>query len=114
MERDLGVTSAEYLADGAAARVAAGVLADLEDSGVAVEAAVFDSDDQSLGVHVTDEADVAAVEATGAVVLDEKPAEPDLPDRIEAYDDLKGGYGLHLTRCGDRQGIGGARAPANL
>lgn len=93
IKSDLGISPAEYLADAAAAKVAADVVTSLQSDGVSVDAAVFNPEDQSLGIHVTAEADIAAVEAVGAIVLGEKPAEGEYPEEIEAYEDLKGGYG---------------------
>ncbi len=93
VERDLGISAAQYLANAEAAQVAVTVLDGLEVGGVEVGAAQFDADGQLLEVYVEDDADRAAVEAAGATVLDDKPAEHEPADDLVAYEDLKGGYG---------------------
>ncbi|TDE14996.1 Ig-like domain-containing protein [Jiangella asiatica] len=94
IERDLGLSAAEYLANAAAAKVAADVVAQLEADGVSINASIIEG--QELTVYVDAEADVAAVEAVGASV------EIGLPDldtsgtedqEFYAQDDFKGGYG---------------------
>lgn len=99
IERDLGISPAEYLADAAAAKVAVDVVAQLEDSGVEINATVMNGQDVTL--YVAAEADVAAAEAVGAEVQIGEPEDAGLPDEIEPHEDLKGGYGYMSTagRC---------------
>ncbi|WP_123788368.1 S1 family peptidase [Phytoactinopolyspora halophila] len=95
VERDLGGTVEEFLADAATARSASHVVESLRAEGVGVAAAVFDRDEGSLGILPAD-ADgesVEAIEATGAVVLDEPPESPDVNAPIVPHDEFKGGYG---------------------
>ena len=94
VERDLGLTAPEYLANAAAAKVAADVVAQLRADGVGIESAAIAGQDVTL--YVSADADVAAAEATGAKV------EVGLPDidtsgveerELHFNDDFKGGYG---------------------
>lgn len=93
IQRDLGISAEEYLADAAAAKVAADVVAELEAAGVNINASVISG--QDVTIYVEAEADVAAAEAVGATV---KIGEPESPEGLEspelyAQDDFKGGYG---------------------
>jgi len=76
LARDLGITPAEYLADGAAATQAVKVVADLKARGVKV----LDSriDGTKLTVYVSSAADTAAVKAAGATAVIGAPKKPKL------------------------------------
>lgn len=95
IDRDLGVSAAEYLANAAAANVASEVIATLGDAGTNINGAVFDSSSQALTVYVGSDADVALVEGTGAkVVVGDAPAsEVPADHEFAPYADFKGGYG---------------------
>ncbi|WP_157574445.1 Ig-like domain-containing protein [Jiangella muralis] len=93
IQRDLGISAEEYLANAAAAKVAADVVAELEAAGVNINASAISG--QDVTIYVEAEADVAAAEAVGATV---KVGVPEVPDGLEqqelyAQDDFKGGYG---------------------
>lgn len=104
IERDLGISPAEYLANAAAAKVAADVSAQLVDAGVNVNATVLDGQDVTL--YVEAEADVAAAEAVGAKVEIGSPETED----YSQYDfapkaDHKGGYAF-FTLADAEEGLG--------
>ncbi|WP_051425825.1 Ig-like domain-containing protein [Jiangella gansuensis] len=95
LERDLGLSAAEYLANAAAAKVAADVVAELKAGGVDINASIING--QELTVYVDAEADVPLVESVGATVVVGEPESTDTgslerPDYY-AQDDFKGGYG---------------------
>ncbi|RIQ27341.1 Ig-like domain-containing protein [Jiangella rhizosphaerae] len=94
IQRDLGISAEEYLANAAAAKVAADVSAQLVDAGVNINATVIDGQDVTL--YVEAEADVAAAEAVGAKVeigLPEVNSDETEEQEYFAQDDFKGGYG---------------------
>ncbi|WP_106535716.1 LPXTG cell wall anchor domain-containing protein [Haloactinopolyspora alba] len=95
IERDLGLSPAEYLANAAAAKSAADVVAELEAAGVSINGSVISG--QDLTVYVEAEADVPLVESVGATVEVGEPPESDSGDlekpELYAQDDFKGGYG---------------------
>jgi LPXTG-motif cell wall-anchored protein len=98
IERDLGISPAEYLANAASAKVTADVVAQLEDAGVNINATVISGQDVTL--YVAAEADVDAALAVGAEVeVGDAPA-TDTPDEIVAHEDLKGGYGYMSPESG--------------
>lgn len=94
IQRDLGISPAEYLANAAAAKSAADVVAELEAAGVSINGSVIAG--QDLTVYVDAEADVPLVESVGAnVEIGEAPNNAPEPDEqgYEFKDDFKGGYG---------------------
>lgn len=99
IERDLGISPAEYLANAASAKVTADVVAQLEDAGVEINATVISGQDVTL--YVAAEADVDAALAVGAEVEVGERDTSDVPDDITAFEDLKGGYGYmsETGRC---------------
>lgn len=104
IQRDLGISAEEYLANAAAAKVAADVSAQLVDAGVNINATVIDGQDVTL--YVEAEADVAAAEAVGAKVEIGAPEERDYSDYdFEPKIDHKGGYGF-FTLADEETGNG--------
>ncbi|WP_116951310.1 S1 family peptidase [Jiangella endophytica] len=103
IQRDLGLSAEEYLANAAAAKVAADVSAQLVDAGVNINATVIDGQDVTL--YVEAEADVAAAEAVGAKVEIGAPEERDYSDYdFEPKVDHKGGYGFFTQANPDGSG----------
>ncbi|SDU56318.1 S1 family peptidase [Jiangella alkaliphila] len=103
IQRDLGISAEEYLANAAAAKVAADVSAELVDAGVNVNATVIDGQDVTL--YVEAEADVAAAEAVGAKVEIGEPEQHDYSDYdFEPKIDHKGGYGFFTQASPDGSG----------
>ncbi len=107
VQRDLGLSGAEYLANAAAAKSATNVVAELEAAGVSVNASQMSG--QELTVYVGSESDVELVESVGANV---EVGEPEIDSsgleqrELHAQADFKGGYGYaadagggELTRC---------------
>lgn len=93
IQRDLGISAEEYLANAAAAKVAADVVAELEAAGVNINASAISG--QDVTIYVEAEADVAAAEAVGATVKIGVPEKSDGLEEQELHpqDDFKGGYG---------------------
>ncbi|NEE02527.1 Ig-like domain-containing protein [Phytoactinopolyspora halotolerans] len=106
IERDLGISAADYLANAEATKVAAEVSANLKADGVGIEGTAIDG--QAVTIYVSSEADVAAAEATGAANVEVgKPEAKDYSDYdFQPAEDLRGGYGYtgygsddYLWRC---------------
>jgi hypothetical protein len=76
LERDLGVSASQYLADAAAAAQAVKVVASLKTAGVSVLGSSIHG--TNLTVNVASSADSATVEATGATAVVGAPAVPDV------------------------------------
>lgn len=93
VQRDLGVSVEQYLAEAAAAQSASNVVDTLRASGVGIEAAAFERESQTLHVVPVTDADREAIEATGAVVAETLPSETELGSHIVPHDEFKGGYG---------------------
>jgi hypothetical protein len=105
VERDLGISPEQWLANAEATKVATDVLAALKADGVGVAGASIDG--QDVTVYVAAEADVAAVEAVGASVEVGEPPRDDYSDReIHPAQDLWGGQG-YLADL-EAEGLGGA------
>jgi LPXTG-motif cell wall-anchored protein len=103
VERDLGLSAEQYLADAAAGKVAADVLTDLRDSGVGVNGGTLDG--QELTIYVASDSDVAAAEATGAKVVKGQPETPSFEGKEwEAQPDFKGGFGYGVFPEGGGEG----------
>jgi LPXTG-motif cell wall-anchored protein len=98
IERDLGISPAEYLANAASAKVTADVVAQLEDAGVEINGTVISGQDVTL--YVAAEADVDAALAVGAEVEVGEPDTSGAPDEVEPHEDLKGGYGYMSPESG--------------
>ncbi|MBG6106435.1 S1 family peptidase [Frigoribacterium sp. CG_9.8] len=75
--RDLRLSGAQFLADGAAAADAVALVGTLEKSGVAVQGSRIDG--ATVTVYVKNEADAARVTASGAVAAIGTPPKPVLP-----------------------------------
>ncbi|MGH9262734.1 MAG: hypothetical protein ACRD08_23005, partial [Acidimicrobiales bacterium] len=83
VQRDLGLSAEEYLANAAATKSASDVVASLEADGVGVETAAIAGQDVTIYVETT--GDVAAAEATGATV------EVGEPPSVEVDQEFTGG-----------------------
>ncbi|PZF79350.1 hypothetical protein C1I92_31655 [Jiangella anatolica] len=104
IQRDLGISAEEYLANAAAAKVAADVSAQLVEAGVDINATVIDGQDVTL--YVAAEADVAAAEAVGAKVEIGEPESHDYSQYdFEPKIDHKGGYAF-FTLADEETGSG--------
>jgi LPXTG-motif cell wall-anchored protein len=103
VERDLGLSGEEYLANAAAGKVAADVVTELKDSGVGVNGSQLDG--QALTIYVESDSDVAAAEATGAKVVKGQPDTPNFEGKEwEAQPDFKGGFGYGVFPEGGGEG----------
>ncbi|NEE02526.1 LPXTG cell wall anchor domain-containing protein [Phytoactinopolyspora halotolerans] len=92
IERDLGLSAEQYLANAEAAKVAAEVVAQLEADGVGINGASIDG--QDVTIYVSAEAEVELLASIGATIEVGEPPEKDYSDyEVEPKDDLKGGYG---------------------
>lgn len=96
LERDLGITGAEYLAQGELTARAADLVDELVESGIAVEGTRLD--DGRLSVIVATAADAARVQRLGvAAEVGERPVvDVDAAD-LEPAADLYGGYPYYYT-----------------
>lgn len=99
IQRDLGISAEDYLANAYAAKSASDVAASLEAGGVGIEGVVIDGQDVTL--YVSAEADVEAAAAVGAKVEVGEPPSEDYSDlEWEAKADHKGGYGYAFEADG--------------
>ncbi len=95
IQRDLGISAEQYLANAEAAKSASEVAASLSAAGVGIEGVAIDG--QDVTIYVSADADVDAAVAVGANV---KVGEPESGD-YSGYDwelkrDHKGGYGYYF------------------
>lgn len=103
VQRDLGSSPEQYLADAQAASDASDVLTGLRKQGVTILSSHLDG--QALTVNVADKADVPAVKATGAAVTVNQPVDKTAPPKMNKQEDLLGGTGYFFT-AGDPNGGG--------
>ncbi len=90
LQRDLGITAEEYLAEADAAVQASDVVESLENSGIAVLGSSIDGTD--LTVYVDTDAAASAVESAGATAVFGPPAVEEKPDvPLEFAEDIYGG-----------------------
>lgn len=103
IDRDLGLSAEQYLAESEAAVQASDVVDSLETAGVPVLGSTIEGTD--LTVYVPTDADAAVVVQTGAEAIVGEPAPVVVPvEELEFADDIYGGQGIYWTRTGDPAG----------
>lgn len=103
IDRDLGLSAEEYLAESDAAVQAGDVVNSLEDAGVPVLGSTIDGTD--LTVYVPSEAEVPAIEAVGATAAVGEPEQEPAPEYPLSFaTDIYGGQGYYWEKTTDNSG----------